>query len=128
MIPSPCVNMCKLDSSKHCMGCRRSTMEIASWQIFSDSEKLEVWEKIMRKFDLEGKILAKSVSTGQVKERVTLVLLDNGWVFRQIEILNQDGTSTSKGWEAMHRKEPILSIPEFIEWTKGFGYEQVPVE
>lgn len=36
---SPCVGVCTLDESDHCIGCQRSADEIARWGQFSDAER-----------------------------------------------------------------------------------------
>ena len=43
MIDSPCVDICTTDpESGLCVGCGRTTEEIANWVIFSDKEKKKV--------------------------------------------------------------------------------------
>jgi predicted Fe-S protein YdhL (DUF1289 family) len=48
-VPNPCVGVCALDENDLCIACQRSGMEIAEWGVFSNEEKLEVWEKIKRR-------------------------------------------------------------------------------
>lgn len=45
-IQSPCINTCKLDENKICIGCRRTIDEISKWLYYSDTEKLEILERI----------------------------------------------------------------------------------
>lgn len=39
---SPCINICKLDKNKICIGCFRTIDEIANWTKYTDAEKLKV--------------------------------------------------------------------------------------
>lgn len=42
-VPSPCVNVCQMDSQTGlCLGCLRTLDEIADWMDYTISEKLEV--------------------------------------------------------------------------------------
>ncbi|MDP4301184.1 DUF1289 domain-containing protein [Leptothrix discophora] len=42
-VPSPCVNVCRLDASqRHCTGCLRRLDEIAGWSRMNDEQKLAV--------------------------------------------------------------------------------------
>lgn len=46
-IPSPCVNVCAMDTATGlCGGCMRQLDEIAAWSRMDDEEKREVWIKI----------------------------------------------------------------------------------
>ncbi|HWA14590.1 MAG TPA: DUF1289 domain-containing protein [Burkholderiales bacterium] len=46
-VPSPCVNVCQMDpQTGYCLGCLRSIDEIAGWMDFSETEKLEVLERL----------------------------------------------------------------------------------
>ena len=46
-VPSPCVNVCRLDESRGlCIGCRRTLAEIGAWSRLSDAEKLAVWAQL----------------------------------------------------------------------------------
>ena len=43
-VPSPCVNICKIDAdSGVCFGCRRTLDEIAAWSRLDDAGKRAVW-------------------------------------------------------------------------------------
>lgn len=46
-VPSPCVAICRMDESTGwCVGCQRTIDEIASWSLFDDEEKRQVWRLI----------------------------------------------------------------------------------
>lgn len=45
--PSPCVKQCRLDASgRLCLGCRRTTTEIAGWSYFDDAQKQAVLQRL----------------------------------------------------------------------------------
>jgi len=39
VVPSPCVNICRIDAVGRCEGCRRTLDEIASWMTRSAAER-----------------------------------------------------------------------------------------
>jgi len=41
-VPSPCVNVCRLDPQGLCVGCRRTLDEIAEWPSASESRRREI--------------------------------------------------------------------------------------
>jgi predicted Fe-S protein YdhL (DUF1289 family) len=41
-VPSPCINICRLDSQGLCVGCRRTLNEIAEWSAASEARRLEI--------------------------------------------------------------------------------------
>jgi len=43
-IDSPCINLCKLDKDFVCMGCFRTTYEVAEWPTATDERKIEILE------------------------------------------------------------------------------------
>ena len=46
-VPSPCVNICKIDPyTSVCHGCRRTLDEIAAWSGLSDADKRVVWQQL----------------------------------------------------------------------------------
>jgi uncharacterized protein len=46
-IPSPCIDVCDVDSSgKYCIGCGRSMDEIASWLSASDDERRAIMQEL----------------------------------------------------------------------------------
>jgi predicted Fe-S protein YdhL (DUF1289 family) len=45
---SPCVGVCRLDDAGTlCLGCRRTTAEIARWGQMSDDERLRMMEVVL---------------------------------------------------------------------------------
>ena len=55
-VKSPCINICKLDENKICIGCFRTIDEIANWTKYTDDQKLKIndelenrrWQKLER--------------------------------------------------------------------------------
>jgi predicted Fe-S protein YdhL (DUF1289 family) len=45
---SPCVNVCELDTSGTCVGCRRTIDEIARWGRMSAAEQWQVIARLER--------------------------------------------------------------------------------
>jgi predicted Fe-S protein YdhL (DUF1289 family) len=46
-IDSPCIGICKLDSTgRYCLGCFRLVEEISGWQQFSNEQKIKIMDKI----------------------------------------------------------------------------------
>lgn len=46
-VPSPCVNVCRMDeASGLCAGCARTLDEIATWSLLDDAEKRAVWRQL----------------------------------------------------------------------------------
>lgn len=45
-VPSPCINVCRMDPRGRCEGCLRTIDEIAGWSTMSDAEKLVVWDAL----------------------------------------------------------------------------------
>jgi predicted Fe-S protein YdhL (DUF1289 family) len=43
---SPCVNVCKVNENGICIGCYRTTDEIANWSKYTDKQRLEIMESI----------------------------------------------------------------------------------
>jgi hypothetical protein len=41
-VPSPCINICRLDAHGVCIGCRRTLGEIAEWSSASEARRLEI--------------------------------------------------------------------------------------
>jgi uncharacterized protein len=41
-VPSPCVDICRLNAQGLCIGCRRTLSEIAEWSHASDARRLEI--------------------------------------------------------------------------------------
>lgn len=46
-VPSPCVNICRIDrASGFCEGCRRTIGEIAGWTRISDAERQAILDRL----------------------------------------------------------------------------------
>ena len=46
-VPSPCISVCKMDESTgFCLGCKRTSDEIAMWLYYTDTEKTAVIERL----------------------------------------------------------------------------------
>jgi len=46
-VPSPCVNICKIDPyTGMCHGCRRTLDEIAAWSALPEADKRWVWQQL----------------------------------------------------------------------------------
>jgi predicted Fe-S protein YdhL (DUF1289 family) len=41
-VPSPCVNVCRLDARGLCVGCRRTIGEISEWSRASETRRREI--------------------------------------------------------------------------------------
>jgi predicted Fe-S protein YdhL (DUF1289 family) len=41
-VPSPCIDICRLDSRGICIGCRRTIDEIAEWSRASEARRREI--------------------------------------------------------------------------------------
>ena len=44
---SPCIGICRLDEMGLCVGCRRTTAEIARWGQMNDDERLRLMESVL---------------------------------------------------------------------------------
>ena len=43
-VPSPCINVCRIDEvTRLCVGCLRTLDEIAAWSVLTDGERRAVW-------------------------------------------------------------------------------------
>jgi predicted Fe-S protein YdhL (DUF1289 family) len=50
MVPSPCINVCKMDEGTGlCLGCFRTLDEIAGWSANSDEIRLEILAKVEKR-------------------------------------------------------------------------------
>ncbi|MEO7206020.1 MAG: DUF1289 domain-containing protein [Steroidobacteraceae bacterium] len=45
-MPSPCINICRLDAQGLCTGCRRTLSEIVEWSAASDARRLEILREL----------------------------------------------------------------------------------
>jgi predicted Fe-S protein YdhL (DUF1289 family) len=41
-VPSPCIDICRLDDQGLCIGCRRTIEEIAEWSRASEARRREI--------------------------------------------------------------------------------------
>ncbi|HXA35904.1 MAG TPA: DUF1289 domain-containing protein [Steroidobacteraceae bacterium] len=48
-VPSPCINICRLDARGLCVGCRRSMNEIAEWPGASEARRREILAGLARR-------------------------------------------------------------------------------
>ena len=48
-VPSPCINICRLDARGLCVGCRRSMNEIAEWPDASEVRRREILAGLVRR-------------------------------------------------------------------------------
>ena len=44
---SPCIGVCTLDDEGLCLGCHRSSAEIARWSQMGDDERLHLMEAVL---------------------------------------------------------------------------------
>jgi predicted Fe-S protein YdhL (DUF1289 family) len=45
--PSPCVGICKLnEATTHCLGCKRTLEEIASWRDYSSQQRQHILQQL----------------------------------------------------------------------------------
>lgn len=52
-VPSPCINLCKMDEARlYCLGCMRTIPEIIAWSKADDDYKRAVWGEIRRREQL----------------------------------------------------------------------------
>lgn len=51
-VPSPCIDVCRMDAASGCCeGCRRTIEEIAGWSSYSTMEKRAVLERLSARSD-----------------------------------------------------------------------------
>lgn len=46
---TPCVNICRLNDSKVCVGCKRTVEQIRDWRKYSDAEKRRIMRQLEEK-------------------------------------------------------------------------------
>jgi predicted Fe-S protein YdhL (DUF1289 family) len=46
-IRTPCINVCRLNASGLCVGCRRNVDEIMCWREMSDAERLRLMRDVL---------------------------------------------------------------------------------
>ena len=45
-VPSPCVDICRLNAEGLCVGCRRTLGEISEWPHATDARRLEIQREL----------------------------------------------------------------------------------
>jgi uncharacterized protein len=45
-VPSPCIEVCRLNPQGLCVGCRRTLAEISEWPHASDARRLEILREL----------------------------------------------------------------------------------
>ena len=53
-VPSPCIQICNLDSKDVCFGCRRTLTEIGNWSKYTNEEKEEIIKKTRERINVTG--------------------------------------------------------------------------
>jgi predicted Fe-S protein YdhL (DUF1289 family) len=48
-VPSPCVDICRLDAQGLCVGCRRTIDEITEWPLASEARRREILRELARR-------------------------------------------------------------------------------
>ena len=48
-VPSPCVDICRLDAQGLCVGCRRTIDEITEWPRASETRRWEILRELERR-------------------------------------------------------------------------------
>jgi uncharacterized protein len=49
-VPSPCINVCRIDRrSGWCEGCRRTVDEITRWPLANDTERLAILDELPKR-------------------------------------------------------------------------------
>jgi predicted Fe-S protein YdhL (DUF1289 family) len=48
-VPSPCIDICRLDAQGLCLGCRRTLDEIAEWPRASEARRREILRGLERR-------------------------------------------------------------------------------
>jgi uncharacterized protein len=48
-VPSPCVDICRLDAQGLCVGCRRTIDEITEWRCASEARRREILRELERR-------------------------------------------------------------------------------
>jgi predicted Fe-S protein YdhL (DUF1289 family) len=59
-VPSPCVDICRLDAQGLCVGCRRTIDEITEWPRASEARRRE----ILRELELRAAAAASGQRSG----------------------------------------------------------------
>ncbi|MCA0324431.1 MAG: DUF1289 domain-containing protein [Proteobacteria bacterium] len=49
-VPSPCVQVCRLDATTGwCEGCQRRLEEIGGWRALDEAGKREIWRRVLQR-------------------------------------------------------------------------------
>jgi uncharacterized protein len=48
-VPSPCVDICRLDDRGLCIGCRRTIDEISEWSRASDARRRQILSELQQR-------------------------------------------------------------------------------
>jgi uncharacterized protein len=54
LIETPCINVCVVDASGHCVGCGRSLSEIATWSSMSDEARRRIMTALPQRLQTLG--------------------------------------------------------------------------
>jgi predicted Fe-S protein YdhL (DUF1289 family) len=55
-VPSPCIGVCRLDEANGlCAGCLRTAAEIAAWPFASNTERLEIVQRLRQRRRAAGR-------------------------------------------------------------------------
>ncbi|HXW29359.1 MAG TPA: DUF1289 domain-containing protein [Xanthobacteraceae bacterium] len=54
LIETPCINVCVVDRSGHCVGCGRSLSEIASWSTLSSEARRRIMTALPQRLETLG--------------------------------------------------------------------------
>ena len=55
-VNSPCINICKLDENKICIGCYRTLDEIANWTKYTDEEQQNIINQVQNRIQGESNV------------------------------------------------------------------------
>jgi len=50
---TPCIGVCALDGEGICMGCQRTTDEIARWGVMDDDERMHLMDDVLPRREAE---------------------------------------------------------------------------
>jgi predicted Fe-S protein YdhL (DUF1289 family) len=54
LIETPCINVCVVDRSGHCVGCGRSLSEIATWSTLTDEARRRIMAALPQRLQTLG--------------------------------------------------------------------------
>lgn len=65
-VPSPCVNVCRIDEATGCCeGCQRTLDEIAAWSSLDDAGKRAVWSDLRERRRLLREVRERGETAGR---------------------------------------------------------------